>query len=341
MTRDCAKVAAALMSHLCDHDWHGYTQGSGRWGDGEGICTVEVDGETFQLEQGDRDCSSAVISCWREALRGTAYEGCLDGATYTGNMRSVFEGSGLFEVWDTGSTTARIGDVYLNDADHTGMCVDDGSGELGYDAIGEFCISENGTIYGETGDQTGWESYVHGYYDFPWDCTLHYNGAADGSSGGGTGESSGSRGCSTHLYDGNATDAQKWGVSWDGEGYVTLTSVSCGKCLDVMDGVGASGQSVWVYEPNGTDAQKWRVERCTDMDYQPVEAAPVYLAPKVNLGLRLDCCDGGTGAGTGIQIWDANDTEAQKWTIADHGDGTWTLVNVGGSRCLDVDGGGF
>ena len=181
MTRDCAKVAAALMSHLCDHDWHGYTQGAGRWGDGEGYCCVEVDGETFQLAQGDRDCSSAVISCWREALRGTAYEGRLDAATYTGNMRQVFGDSGLFEVWDAGSTTARCGDVYLNDADHTAMCVDDGGGELGYDALAEFSISENGTIYGETGDQTGSESSVHGYYDFPWDCTLHYNGGADGT----------------------------------------------------------------------------------------------------------------------------------------------------------------
>jgi hypothetical protein len=180
MARDCGYVASVLMRHLCDHDWHGYTQGNGRWGDGEGTCEVEVNGETFQLAQGDRDCSSAVISCWQEALRGTAYEGCLDNATYTGNMRDVFAGSGLFEVWDTGSSTACIGDVYLNDADHTAMCVDDGSGDLGYDALGEFSISENGTIYGEVGDQTGSESSVHGYYDFPWNCTLHYNGNANG-----------------------------------------------------------------------------------------------------------------------------------------------------------------
>ncbi len=180
MARNCAYVASMLMRHMCDHDWHGYTQGNGRWGDGEGYCYVEVDGETFQLAQGDRDCSSAVISCWREALRGTAYEGCLDGATYTGNMRDVFTSSGLFEVWVTNSTSACIGDIYLNDSDHTAMCVDDGSGDLGYDALGEFSISENGTIYGVVGDQTGGESSVHGYYNFPWDCTLHYNGKADG-----------------------------------------------------------------------------------------------------------------------------------------------------------------
>ena len=40
----CAEVAATLMEHLCTHDWHGYTQGGGRWGDGEGVCTATVDG---------------------------------------------------------------------------------------------------------------------------------------------------------------------------------------------------------------------------------------------------------------------------------------------------------
>ena len=342
MARDCGYVASVLMRHLCDHDWHGYTQGNGRWGDGEGTCEVEVNGETFYLEQGDRDCSSAVVSCWREALRGTAYEGCLDAATYTGNMRQVFADSGLFEVWDTGSTTACIGDVYLNDADHTAMCVDDGSGELGYDALAEFSISENGTIYGETGDQTGSESSVHGYYDFPWDCTLHYNGNANGDTNDVPDDGTrGGRGCSVHTYEGLANDAQRFRVEQDEEGWITLTSVSCGKCLDVIDGVGVSGQSVWVYEPNGTDAQKWKVERCTDAGYDPIEAAPVHICPKVNPELRLDVIGGEKGNSVGIQIWEANDSEAQKWTIADHGDGTWTLINTGSMKCLDVDNGGF
>lgn len=182
----CANVAATLMEHLCNHDWHGYSQ-PGRWGDGEGVCQVEAEGRTYELQQGDRDCSSAVIECWRAALKGTAYEGTLDAATYTGNMRAVFAGSGLFDVWDTRCTVAQRGDVYLNDSDHTAMCVDDGSEVHGYDALAEFSASETGGIDGEVGDQTGYESHIHGYYDYPWDCTLHYNGKADGtasSSGG-------------------------------------------------------------------------------------------------------------------------------------------------------------
>lgn len=173
MARDCADVAAALHAHLCEHDWHGYDWGA-RWGDGEGVCQVTVGGESFEVEQGDRDCSSSVIECWREALRGTAYEGTLDGATYTGNMRSVFCASGLFE-WKPMSFTAQRGDVYLNEANHTAMCQ-----TAVPDMLSEFSINENGGCYGgKVGDQTGRESRVRAYYDYPWDGILHYNGAAD------------------------------------------------------------------------------------------------------------------------------------------------------------------
>ena len=63
------------------------------------------------------------------------------------------------------------------------MCQDGGSdGVLGYDALSEFSINEFGDVYGgQVGDQTGNESHITGFYNYPWNCTLHYNGAADGS----------------------------------------------------------------------------------------------------------------------------------------------------------------
>lgn len=96
-------------------------------------------------------------------------------------MRSVFVNSGLFDVWDTNSTSAVRGDVYLNDNNHTAMCQDGGNdGVYGYDALSEFCINEFGEVYGgQRGDQTGGESHITGYYNYPWSCTLHYNGKAD------------------------------------------------------------------------------------------------------------------------------------------------------------------
>lgn len=174
---DCANVAATLHAHLCDHGWHGYTQGGGRWGDGEGVCSLTIDGRTYDVEQGDRDCSSSVIDCWCRALEGTPYEGALDGATYTGNMRGVFAASGLFDWHPMGDGyIAQRGDVYLNERDHTAMCQ-----TAEPDMLSEFCINELGGITGgQVGDQTGNESHVRSYYDYPWDGILAYNGKADG-----------------------------------------------------------------------------------------------------------------------------------------------------------------
>lgn len=164
-------IAAGIMEHLCTHDWHGYTQGD-RWGDGE-YETINVCGNDYVIATGDRDCSSAVIDSWRHALIGTEYEGRLDGATYTGNMRSVFVNSGLFE-WMPMSYIAQRGDIYLNEQCHTAMCTCPDPDELA-----EFSISENGTIYGQVGDQTGWESHICNYYDYPWNGILRYVGNAN------------------------------------------------------------------------------------------------------------------------------------------------------------------
>lgn len=173
-----ANIAATNMEHLCNCPDHGYSQ-SERWGNSSyGSCYVECEGHTSEFYKGDRDCSSAVIDSWQEALKGSEYEGLLNDATYTGNMRSVFVNSGLFE-WHDMSFSASRGDIYLNEACHTAMCLD---GSPNNDILGEFSISENGTIYGQSGDQTGYESYIHWYYDYPWDGILHYIGPQDTNS---------------------------------------------------------------------------------------------------------------------------------------------------------------
>lgn len=183
----CAEVAAKIHANMCNDSGFGYSW-SERYGTSRDPVTYNIGGRNYTINRGDYDCSSSVCTAWQTALEGTAYEGALDGATYTGNMRSVFVNSGLFDVWDTYSTSAVRGDVYLNDNSHTAMCQDGGSdGVYGYDCLSEFSINEFGEVYGgQRGDQTGWESHITGYYNYPWSCTLHYNGKADSTSGGST-----------------------------------------------------------------------------------------------------------------------------------------------------------
>ena len=87
-------------------------------------------------------------------------------------MRAAFLATGLFTCWDTDSTTAWLGDIYLNDDEHTAMAQYDG----GDDLLSEFCWGDNGAYGNQRGDQSGAEATVNWFYDRPWYCTLHYIG---------------------------------------------------------------------------------------------------------------------------------------------------------------------
>ena len=157
---------AQVMEHLCRHDGdggHGYTQAA-RWGDGTYETITLSDGSNVKLANGDRDCSSGIIS----ALEAVGVD--CKGASYTGNMKSCLLATGLFKwVPIDQKPYARRGDIYLSEAHHTAMCTSDEP-----DMLCQFSISENGTIYGKQGDQTGDESNFRAYYDYPWDGRLEW-----------------------------------------------------------------------------------------------------------------------------------------------------------------------
>lgn len=141
--------AIVQMEKWAKDDSHGYDQ-SNRWGP-------------------DYDCSSAVIQAWQNA--GVAVKA--KGATYTGNMYSVFKACGFSDVTalvnlSNGSGLQR-GDVLLNHVNHTAMYC--GNGQIVQASINEYGT----TTGGQSGDQTGREFYIRSYYNYPWDVVLRYN----------------------------------------------------------------------------------------------------------------------------------------------------------------------
>jgi len=176
----CSERAALIHYDMVADDRNGYSQAPVRWGGDhpDGMKRVGLPGGTVEYALGSYDCSSSVCKAWQLAIIGSPYEGVLDEATYTGNMREVFLRSGLFYA---DRTPARRGDVYLNDGHHTAMCQDGGLGDgpFGYDCLSHFRGNEWGGIEGgEVGDQTGDEARIQPFYE-NWSTTLHYNGKAD------------------------------------------------------------------------------------------------------------------------------------------------------------------
>ena len=107
------------------------------------------------------------------------------------------------------------------------------------------------------------------------------------------------------IWAGNGTNAQKWKVTHDSNGYVTLTSVNSGKVLDVNGGVSANGTNVQQYDSNGTYAQKWIAVKNSDSSYTFQSA---LAENKV-----LDVSGASTSNGANVQLYTANGTNAQKW----------------------------
>ena len=137
---------------IADDDSHGYSQVD-RWGT-------------------DRDCSSLM---YESADVGGYGVGRGPGKTrYTGTMLADFTAAGFEALPFDGLGSLRRGDILLNVAHHTELCI--GGGEF----VGAHG-SETGGAHGRPGDQTGGEvSVVPAYvYWAGWDCVLRP--PADGS----------------------------------------------------------------------------------------------------------------------------------------------------------------
>lgn len=107
------------------------------------------------------------------------------------------------------------------------------------------------------------------------------------------------------IWAGNGTNAQKWKVTHDSNGYVTLTSVNSGKVLDVNGGSSSNGTNVQQYDSNGTYAQKWIAIKNSDGSYTFQSALAENAV--------LDVNGGSSANGVNVQLYTSNGTNAQKW----------------------------
>lgn len=152
---DCGNAAAAVHHYMASHPSEFWYQ-MGGWGGGRGNASITYDGITYTVPRGGYDCGHSVTAAWRAVLAKTRYAGRLNGATWTGDMRSVYTRSGLFKV--VAPTHGNPGDVMLNDTTHAAMC--QRSGYSTFNDVGNVQANAGGP-------------------GTPMNCRLQYNGNAD------------------------------------------------------------------------------------------------------------------------------------------------------------------
>ena len=153
---------AQTAEHLIWHDVHGYSQPH-RNGDGTIETIVYSDDSTAVVHGGDYDCSELSRVCVNCALTG--YYKTPISYMWTGNEYDELTKAGF-----TAITPDRVsrGDIVLKYKGHTEIY-------LGAGRVGGARISENGTIDGYVGDQTGYEiSDSYSYDPDEWDVAFTY-----------------------------------------------------------------------------------------------------------------------------------------------------------------------
>ena len=119
---------------------------------------------------------------------------------------------------------------------------------------------------------------------------------------------SSANGANVQIWSSNATKAQRWIVSHDKHGYLTLTNAASGKVLDVARGSAAAGANVHQWASNGSLAQKWIAV--------PHPSGGFELISALDASLTLDLSSGSTANGANAQLWSRNGTLAQAFTFA-------------------------
>lgn len=126
--------------------------------------------------------------------------------------------------------------------------------------------------------------------------------------------------------------AQQWVARIDSNGIEFVSADDQDLSLDVKGGNFASSSNVQVYTSNDSAAQRFRL-RSTSAD---VANGTYFIRMASRANSVLDVSGGSSADGANVQIWQNNDTGAQKWNFSRNVDGSYTIVNAASGKALDV-----
>lgn len=126
--------------------------------------------------------------------------------------------------------------------------------------------------------------------------------------------------------------AQQWVAQIDSNGIEFVSADDPSLSLDVKGGNFASNSNVQVQSSNGSAAQRFRL-RATSA---AVDNGTYFIRMASHPGAVLDVSGGSYTDGANVQIWQNNDSGAQKWNFSRNGDGSYNIVNAASGKALDV-----
>ena len=113
-------------------------------------------------------------------------------------------------------------------------------------------------------------------------------------------------GANVDVWTSHGGANQKWKVSHDSKGYVTLSNANSGKVLNVAGGSAKNGANAQQYSSNGGRGQKWVAVR---------SGSAYKLVSAMSSSLRLDVAGASSKNGANVDVWTSNGGRNQQWVF--------------------------
>lgn len=158
-------------------------------------------------------------------------------------------------------------------------------------------------------------------------------GAASSAASSDHGGTPGHYWATVQLKELDRTSGQKWIAHKHSDGTYSIKNVATGIYLSVRDGKMENGQEVWLYSWNNTKSQRFYI----DLDESGEIASEAHIRCYYNKNKVVEVQSGSHADGARIQIYNDNDTYAQKWTFLPTGHSEeYYIINFGSGKSLDA-----
>ena len=138
-------------------------------------------------------------------------------------------------------------------------------------------------------------------------------------------------------YNKNNTAAQKWVFALNGNGtYCIISALFPGLVLDISGASTKNCANVQVYSFNETEAQMWIFRKIEDF----LDSGYYTIASKIDSSKVLDLSEAGHDDNTRVQIYNYNQTFAQKWYFSQVSASKFTIQSLESGKYLTANSNG-
>lgn len=142
------------------------------------------------------------------------------------------------------------------------------------------------------------------------------------------------RGASVQQFSDNGTISQRWFLRDTGTGGAAIQSALGNWALDLPNGSTADYTRLQLWTPNLSIAQQFLFSSVASLPHSAVK-----LSSLLNDDMVIDTPNGSLFDGTGLQIFNWNDTDSQKFGFKAIGNSIYEIKNVNSGKLIDLSDG--